>query len=453
MPQEDTAFADAAQAGYKWVSKLAVTVYDKPVKGKRVAHLFVGDWIREGAKQNGRTKIEFRGGEGYIDNNAIGNKRTLEVYFIDVGQGDAILIETPENKRILIDGGADKSAHSYLKWKYDFDKYYKVFDAVILTHGDRDHSHGLMRILKDPGVVVKAVYHNGISKIGDYNLGTTVETPQGKLLVDLYDDIEDLTPKYNQLTKTYKDWHDIVKKLKRRASLHDQSFVCKRVDHTTPDLMIGNLKIEFLNPVAVNHNGAPALHWFSGADKTLNGNSVGVMLTYGSAKMLLCGDLNREAEDVFLTTNKEKNLSTHVFKANHHGSHKFTTHLLDTVEPWASVVSSGDVPDYGHPRANLLGSLGRYSYDKIQEPLLFSTELARTFKKIPESKLKDRDKQLYEMRSEGVITVRTNGQWLAAGRVYEKTEYDPNQKVKQSWKWEAYAWDLANGAKLVYNLV
>ena len=56
-----------------------------------------------------------------------------------------------------------------------------------------------------------------------------------------------------------------------------------------------------------------------------------------------------------------------------------------------------------------MGSLGHYAPDEIKEPLLFSTELAATFKKIPESKQKDKGTQLYEKNTQGIIYVRTNG--------------------------------------------
>ncbi|MGH1566062.1 MAG: hypothetical protein ACRBB5_01245 [Nitrosopumilus sp.] len=49
----------------------------------------------------------------------------LEIYFLDVGQGDAILVQTPNDRRILIDGGRDAKAYSFLKWKYNLKKINK----------------------------------------------------------------------------------------------------------------------------------------------------------------------------------------------------------------------------------------------------------------------------------------------------------------------------------------
>lgn len=60
-----------------------------------------------------------------------------------------------------------------------------------------------------------------------------------------------------------------------------------------------------------------------------------------------------------------------------------------------SVVSSGNYDTHGHPKANLLGSLGRYAPRKIKKPILFSTELSATFKKISKNKIDDRENYLY----------------------------------------------------------
>ena len=140
-----------------------------------------------------------------------------------------------------------------------------------------------------------------------------------------------------------------------------------------------------------------------------------------------------------------------VFKASHHGSQDFTSDFLKIVQPWITVVSSGDDPDYGHPRAALLGSLGRYAPDFIDKPLLFSTEVAATFKSIKEASL-DTGYYLYEKVNHGLINVRTNGEWLAAGRVYNRRKKEKGKYVKSLWDWEKYAFNLKNGNPLKDNL-
>jgi len=70
----------------------------------------------------------------------------LEVTFLDIGQGDAIFIETPRNQQILIDGGPDKTILEKISREMPF--YDKKIDLVILTHPDADHLTGLVSILE-----------------------------------------------------------------------------------------------------------------------------------------------------------------------------------------------------------------------------------------------------------------------------------------------------------------
>ena len=58
----------------------------------------------------------------------------------------------------------------------------------------------------------------------------------------------------------------------------------------------------------------------------------------------------------------------HILKAPHHGSHEFTPKFLQAVNPQITSISSGEIPDHGHPRANFLAAAGRNS--RGDEPLL-----------------------------------------------------------------------------------
>jgi len=70
----------------------------------------------------------------------------LEVNFFDVGQGDAIFIETPQRHQILIDGGPSSKILEKLSKEIPF--WDRSIDFVILTHPDRDHLIGLIEVLK-----------------------------------------------------------------------------------------------------------------------------------------------------------------------------------------------------------------------------------------------------------------------------------------------------------------
>lgn len=443
--------AEDAKKGYRFTNKLISPVFDAPKGQKRstMANLFAGEWTKYlGDVGHDEAEIYFRGGRGYIKRDALGKDRVMEIFFIDVGQGDAILVQTADDRRVLIDGGEGNSTLSFLRWKYRLNKYYIVFDAVILSHGDSDHMDGLIRILNDPRIIVKAVYHNGIAK-RKKGLGAV----QGGFLTELYDDVNDLDPLYNDLTPLFQKWVDAVKKARRRARRRHVPFKCERVDNTTGVISIGDpkgLKLRFLGPINEGTAGSPKLKTYSTAGKTVNGNSVAVRLEYKKAKILLCGDLHDKAEEYLLGVVSKSKLKAQVFKANHHGSQFFTSGFLNAIDPWVSVVSSGDNNRYGHPRANLLGSLGRYAPRKIEKPVLFSTELAAAFKKISSKTIDKQIHHLYEKSIYGMIHVRTNGDWLAAGRTYGKTARKGAPGSK--WKWEAYAFNLDDGSPLKYDL-
>ena len=447
------------QKKYRFVKELMIGAYDNSRDSKKKrrleANLFVGEWAKLLGKDGKEAKIKFRGGEGYVPEDSIGEERVLEIYFIDVGQGDAILIQTPDDKRVLIDGGKDESAYSFIKWKYRLSEYYKDFEAIIMTHGDEDHSAGLFHLLEDDHVLVKRIYHNGIAKRKTKPVLGKMKKIDGKnRLTQLYNDIEDLKPFKNDLTKTYKKWYETGLTVKKRSI--EKGIDCKfiRADQNTQPLVIGSenpLKITFVNPINLGKKASPELQYFGGVGETLNGNSVAVLVEYGKAKILLCGDMNQRAEKLFLEKSNIATPLAQVFKANHHGSQDFASDFLKIVQPWITVVSSSDDPDYGHPRAMLLGSLGRYAPDYIEKPLLFSTEIAATFKPVKEESLK-KGNQLYEKSNHGLINVRTNGEWLAAGRVYNIRKKEKGKYVKSIYDWEKYAFNLKNGIPLKDNL-
>lgn len=70
----------------------------------------------------------------------------LHIYFCDVGQGDAILIKTPQNRQILVDGGPDDKVLKCLSKALPF--YNHSLDLVVLTHPHADHVDGLVEVLR-----------------------------------------------------------------------------------------------------------------------------------------------------------------------------------------------------------------------------------------------------------------------------------------------------------------
>src|SRR3989339_727583 len=90
-------------------------------------------------------------------NRALADSSSLEVSFLNVGQGDAILIETPEGQNILIDGGPDKKVIDCLSEEFPF--WDRTIDLMILTHPHDDHVRGLIDVLQRYNV--KKVLYTG----------------------------------------------------------------------------------------------------------------------------------------------------------------------------------------------------------------------------------------------------------------------------------------------------
>lgn len=154
-------------------------------------------------------------------------------------------------------------------------------------------------------------------------------------------------------------------------------------------------------------------------------------LTYDEVTVLLTGDVNVEgAERILATPALAAKLDAHVLKAPHHGSHEFTPAFLDAVNPQITSISSGEIPDHGHPRANFLGTVGQRSRSDM--PLLYSTALSAVFGKAERTSHQDAvdahgdstpadnevKRELFQKLLPGIINIRTDGHQIhAATRV------------------------------------
>jgi beta-lactamase superfamily II metal-dependent hydrolase len=392
----------------------------------------------------GWTRVEYRGRKGEMKKVLLTEDKPMEMYFLDVGQGDAAFIVSPKGKKILIDGGIKNRALGFLVWKYRLDKPGKdlKIDYLILSHADSDHLKGLIPVINHPRIKVKRVLHNGIGvfKSGyDTKLGDFVVDEQTIVTHDSLDDLDGMN-----LSRNFENWIKAV-----RDSKDDCGTEYESVDSTTPDRKIDSsgAKIEFLGPI--REDDGQSVEWFRSKKDTINGNSVVVRLVHNKVRAIFPGDINKKGSDKLLTDPVIKDLlDAHVFKAPHHGSHEYRHSFLEAVKPIITVVSSGDEPDYGHPRALFLGAVGYASRSK--KPLLFSTEIARTFKdegdpsavvteEFAENVVFDginyytkEGNELahnnFKMILPGIINVRTDGKKIYAMRRVDDSRY----------QWESY---------------
>ncbi|HUF52911.1 MAG TPA: MBL fold metallo-hydrolase [Dehalococcoidia bacterium] len=133
-------------------------LYESQSAAKPFLQLLWGDRTEVLSGGPGRVKVRARGKTGYVSRDSLDGESLLEIYFIDVGQGDGVLVRTPDDRHILIDGGYRRSslpthrnAADFIDWKFakDYQRNSIELDAMIASHCDADH-YGALWDLIDP---------------------------------------------------------------------------------------------------------------------------------------------------------------------------------------------------------------------------------------------------------------------------------------------------------------
>lgn len=223
----------------------------------------------------------------------------LHVYFLDVGQGDGIFIETPAGRQVLIDGGA--SGERLLTQLGEVMPFWdRSIDVLLLTHPDRDH------------------------------MGAQLAVPE-RFDVDLA-----LDTQANRGNPDADDWH---------AALTD-AYVPIREMHQGGWLDLGNgVALWVLWPPGDPLDG-------ENAD---NENSLVTKLVYGDFSVLLTGDAGLPSEAAWLDLGLP--VEATVLKVGHHGSANSTGRaLVEAVDPDYAVIQVGP-NSYGHPTEIVLETL------------------------------------------------------------------------------------------------
>ena len=219
----------------------------------------------------------------------------LRVVFLDVGQGDAIFIQTPAGRQVLIDGGPNKSVLAELSRVMPF--YDRSIDAVILTHPHLDHVGGLVEVLKR------------------YEVGYAVESGDEHSIAE------------------FAEWQNLLKeagvrKVQARRGLR---------------LNLDNgILLDFLLPEKMEVGDDP------------HKNMAVSRLSYGRTCFLFTGDIERELEWEIL----KDGIECEVLKVGHHGSKTSTSDaFLEAVKPDFAVISAGRKNRYNHPSQVVLDKL------------------------------------------------------------------------------------------------
>jgi beta-lactamase superfamily II metal-dependent hydrolase len=390
---------------------------------------------------------------GFINLAFVSEEQQLKVFYTDVGQGDAVLIEA-EGGIVIIDGGPNKGFNEVLKLRLDTlsraDQHVGLpprqslfINAVVVTHFDLDHYYGLKSVFENPDFEFGTLYHNGLPRYGknagkDLDLGTVIEHQDStrSISTDLTDfaSAEDLVA--SNLLKTengndnrFSEFLQAVIGAKNAGRVGSIRRLFRRNTSGTAELLPNvdpNLQFEILGPVTTKTGGSIRLPVFhdphdvtetnptpaASDSHTLNGNSIVLRLCYNNMRFLFGGDLNQPAQKYL--SEKYGGLAAfkvHVNKACHHGSSDFDLDYLKAVSPDATVFSSGDDGEYDHPLPDAMGTAAKHSQGDF--PLVFSTELARDYKISGGFKL-------------GHINARSNGDVIVMAQKKEKvSKKDP----------------------------
>ena len=238
---------------------------------------------------------------------SLSGQQYSKVDFFDVGQGDAIFIETPSKKQILIDGGPDSQILEKLGEEMSF--YDRTIDLIILTHPEKDHLFGLIEVLKR--YKIKNILWTGV--------------------------VRD--------TAEWEEWNKLIKE--ENANIK----IAKAGDR----IILENPSIFFdvLNPIE-NEDGKEI--------EDSNDTSIILSLTIEKNKFLFTGDVSFKIEKQLL----EENIDSDVLKVAHHGSRTSTSEqFLEKVSPLIAVISVGK-NNYGHPTEELLARLDNFSIEVLR---------------------------------------------------------------------------------------
>lgn len=224
----------------------------------------------------------------------------LHVFFLNVGQGDSILIKTPSGKNILVDGGPAKKVllelNETLPWN-------SVLDYVVLTHPDRDHIEGLIAVLKR--YRVKRVLTTGVYKKDYFSQSFLKLIREKEIPVILAE---------------------------------------AKADITFDDGVIFDILFPFSQHMEIS-------------DAT-NQTSLVAEVIYGKNEILLTGDADASVEEKLIQA--ADSLDTDILKVGHHGSKTSTSEaFLRTTSPAIAVISVGKENTYHHPHPSVMKKLSR----------------------------------------------------------------------------------------------
>lgn len=412
----------------------------RPPRAGRKGSYIWGDRVRVLASAPGVKRVSGRGAEYWVNERHLGGEPLLEVYIIDVGQGDGMLVVTPEGHNLMVDGGnirmyqnSGKNAADFVDWKFyrdylsaserrDPDRARIQLDAIIASHNDIDHFGGLWDLidfddknraeLDCSDVSAETVYHAGLSwwwngRTRSGRNKRSLGPVEDRHYVKLLDDRNSARAAVARLDDPDRDtlsgsWGRFVRAATGLKRVSGAPARIMRLSTATHDYLPGfepcpnggGVSIRVLGPIGGEVNGRAALRRFPDGDsKNTNGHSVVLRLDYGERRILLTGDLNTHSQNHIMAhfgAGFVSEFRSDVAKGCHHGSHDVSFRFLDGLRPLCTVISSGDAETHDHPRPTIVAAsaiTGRRlvdpDRDSLVAPLVYMTEVARSVDMAP----------------------------------------------------------------------
>ena len=276
------------------------------------------------------------------------NSELLEIHYLDIGQGDAILLKLPRGEAMLIDAG-DYSQRSMLE-SYLRAQGIEKIDVLIATHPHADHIGGMAMI------------------VDSFAIGS-VFMPDA--------------------TNNTRSFEELLLAIERKGLEIEISEPSKH--------FLGDLEWEILHPDKEEYD-------------SLNDYSVVVKATWGKRSFLFTGDAEKLAEERIVRRAKG-NLEVDVLKVAHHGSRSSTSaDFLREANPTYAVISCGADNRYGHPHPEIMKALLKKGITVLRTDelgtIIFFTDGEQLFfrtKKEPNNKTELDDERGISETKESVI--------------------------------------------------
>jgi competence protein ComEC len=274
--------------------------------------------------------------------------KEMRVHVLDVGQGDAILLISPEGKTVLVDAGDEKNGKKVVEALRL--NGVQQLDYFIATHSHPDHIGGAAEVFSN--FKVGMALHNDFpppeaiakeetpaSKNGNKNAGARNRAQQPARSGRQARALELPTVKaYNGFKGAVEQTNTQFKKAEPEQTIDLGGGAILTILAPQPPFFTRE-------QIAASRNGNES-----------NANSIVLRLDYGEFSMLLAGDAETQTEERLV--GKELNLQATVLKVGHHGSRYATSEsFLRRVQPKAAIISMSEFNRYSHPHQDVLNRL------------------------------------------------------------------------------------------------